>query len=524
MNTENSPNTPGGNASVQDVLEHAIHLTIRVLKYWPILLVAAVVGVPVFFYARRLVPPVWESSTVLLYREMIQADVLLATPTESRRSRDVRLREMALSRGTLLPIIVANGLLSSTLRNRGETAAVEELRSAVRVAISEGNTMTITYRGASPKEVFQVTKAVADAIVEKSSQLAAEQTNSALVFLENQLADSSKELLQAEQRYAEFLAQHPDYALRMDGKSTFAGIAALTGTRAQPTRGWVDPAATLQSQAERLKVKIQEASRVIVPPENSPPALPERDLVESSPAMVEAERELRRAQEALLERQSRFTEKHPDVIAARATVARAQSRIASVRIAHVSKERASAVPPSGMPGAESAAAPGGLPSVAELQAQLRQVQAAIALNRNGASPGQKADSVRTSGLAGDDSVVMQETEWASINRSVALARERTEQLQRQLFKSSLVAKIQNSGSGRQMLVVDQAYEPKTPVARGSRRVGAVGFAAVMVLGLAIAVALVLMDDRLYGISELKRLGIGPIAQVVPAQPSSDKEA
>jgi hypothetical protein len=147
----------------------------------------------------------------------------------------------------------------------------------------------------------------------------------------------------------------------------------------------------------------------------------------------------------------------------------------------------------------------------------------INMTRGTATETRKDNVVEESALSESKGIVALETEWTALNREVVSTRERNDQIQRQLFKAALVVKVQTSGGGGQIVVVDEAYEPRNPVTRGRKTTGAVGLAVVMALGLLTAFMLALMDDRLYADYDVRRYGIGPIAHVVPATTRCKKE-
>jgi uncharacterized protein involved in exopolysaccharide biosynthesis len=501
--------------TLREANERVLHFLRRTLLYWPIYVVSAAIGVVAFFVVPLAIPPVFESSTVLLYREVIQADTLLGAnslPTESKRSRNSRLREMVLSRATLGPIIAANTLYRSIAEKRGEIEAMQEMLLATRCQVGESDTLTISFRGDSPRQVVKVTKDLAASMIAQARMYGAEQAQSTMDFLEVQRVTSSKELSKAEQSLAEFLSTHPEFALETAAQSNQMGTAIRAEAREQAGARASDPIAALQRHAERLQWRIQTASSQLpsvagVAPSPSPP------VSENSPAVVDAELDLKRAFETLAERQARYTEKHPDVVAARVHAQQAERRLASARQAMLAlptpiKEHSTAI--------RDGASDEGSASLNKLKTELRQVQMTMNTTRGAATGSRKNNIAEESALTESKGIVALETEWTALNREVISTRERNDQIQRQLFKAALVVKVQTSGDGGRIVVVDEAYVPRNPVTRGRKTTGAVGLAVVMALGLLTTFMLALMDDRLYANYDVKRFGIGPIAHVVPA--------
>ncbi|MCA9633463.1 MAG: hypothetical protein KC766_37695, partial [Myxococcales bacterium] len=249
------------------LIKRTLQIARRALLYWPALAVAATLGVAAFFVVPKVIPPVYESGTVLLYREVIQADTLLgsnSTPSESKRARNMRLREMLLSRSNLKPIIEKYGLYAKTVESQGMVEALEEMRRNTKCQVGEGDTVTITFQGQGAQQVFDVTKALADSMVEQARKYRAEEAESTQSFLQAQLETTAKELKAQEQALAKFLALHPEFALETTMGPTTTGAAvrasrvdatAAAGGTSRPS----DPVTTLQRHAERLRRRIKEA-------------------------------------------------------------------------------------------------------------------------------------------------------------------------------------------------------------------------------------------------------------------------
>ncbi|MCB9587372.1 MAG: hypothetical protein H6718_18370 [Polyangiaceae bacterium] len=495
------------------LIKRTLQIARRALLYWPALAVAATLAIGAFFLVPKLIPPVYESGTVLLYREVIQADTLLgsnSTPSESKRARNMRLREMLLSRSNLKPIIEKYQLYPKTVESQGMVEGLEEMRLNTKCQVGEGDTVTITYQGDSAETVFEVTKALADSMVEQARKYRAEEAEGTQNFLQAQLETTGKELKAQEQALAKFLAIHPEFALETSMGPTTTGAAvrasradtlAASGTSARPT----DPVTTLRRHAERLQRRIKEAEN----PGTAPVAPPEPARLDpaSEAAIQSAESSVARARENLSDKQAHYTAKHPDVVAAQAQLSAALAQLATA------KANAKTITPK----AVAAAPPTTAEDINKLRKELAQVEASLARASRG-STGSPTKDVEADAEATTESnsIVALETEWTSLNRDVNAARDRNEAIERQLFRASIVAKVETSGGGSQVVVIDEAYEPKRPTRRGAKRTGAVAFAAVMVLGALAAVALAFLDDRVYDELDIRNLELGPIAHVIPA--------
>lgn len=515
--------TPSANSDVRDerrqltpraVIKRTLQIARRALLYWPALAVAATFGIAAFFLVPKIIPPVYESGTVLLYREVIQAETLLgssSTPSESKRARNMRLREMLLSRNNLKPIIEKYNLYPKTVESQGMVEALEEMRLNTKCQVGEGDTVSIVFQGESAEMVFEVTKALASSMVDQARKYRSEEAESTQKFLEAQLETTATQLKSQEQALAKFLAVHPEFALESTMGPTTTG-AAVRASRADMTTGTTgavarptDPVTTLRRHAERLQRRIKEAEN---PGTAAPVAAPEPARLDpaSEQAIQNAESSVARARENLAEKQAKYTAKHPDVVAAQAQLNSALAQLASA------KANAKTIAPKATP----VAPPTTKEDIDKLRRELAQVEAAIARSSRGTTGTSKDIEPDVETTNESNSIVALETEWTALNRDVNAARDRNEAIERQLFRASIVAKVETSGGGSQVVVIDEAYEPKRPTRRGARRTGAAAFAAMMMLGALAAVALAFLDDRVYDELDIRNLELGPIAHVIPA--------
>ncbi|MCU0694418.1 MAG: Wzz/FepE/Etk N-terminal domain-containing protein, partial [Polyangiaceae bacterium] len=139
LKTQKTSQTP------KDVLQRVGTMVRRTLRFWVVIAVAAGVGLVAFLLTPLVIPPVYESETVVLYREVIQAENLLGSQQyqmESGRQVGQRLREMLMSRTNLQKILEQHKLYQDIVESRGVVDAVETFRSKIDCKVREGETFT----------------------------------------------------------------------------------------------------------------------------------------------------------------------------------------------------------------------------------------------------------------------------------------------------------------------------------------------------------------------------------------------
>ncbi len=482
----------------RDVISVAWSLIRRALRYWPVLALAFALALGAAFFVPKALPPVYSSETLVLYQEVIQTENLLGAQqytTESRRLVGMRLREMLLSRTNLEQLIKVHNLYPQTVASRGMIDAVEEFKSKIGCQVRENETFRISYQGEDANVVYVVTKALSESLVEQNRQYRIEQAEATRSFLEVEQKRIEAELAQKEQKLAEFLSQHPEFAQDAAATGSAAG-ASVRAAAAARTSAVVDRGVNaLQRQARRLRQQIASPSPPPPQPLGGPPIDPK-----AAAAIAAAEADLNSARSNLAAKSSRYTAQHPDVLAAQSRVKEATARL--------NQARANARP-------ASAPARAPVPQSDQerrelLKKQLTRVEYAIARAKRGQQPDSSDDSSEESSR-----IVTLETQWATFHRELNEVRERNEQIQTRLFRASMVASVEASGRASQMVVVDEAYKPKRPSRRGALRTGAVAAFLVLLLGATVAFILGFLDDRIFEERDLKKLKLGPILHVVP---------
>jgi uncharacterized protein involved in exopolysaccharide biosynthesis len=170
----------------------------------------------------------------------------------------------------------------------------------------------------------------------------------------------------------------------------------------------------------------------------------------------------------------------------------------------------------------------GLPAVTEEQAAPLPVDRA-ALQRELAKVEREIAGYRARGSAAGatksqvaDDVVNLETEWARLERVVEEARERTSSLESRVFTADITASSEFAEAA-QLSVIDDAYLPHTPAGKPRKILAIAGGLLFAGLGVALALGLALVDDRIYRRYDLQRLGVAPVLVVVPADKRRGKQ-
>jgi hypothetical protein len=226
---------------------------------------------------------------------------------------------------------------------------------------------------------------------------------------------------------------------------------------------------------------------------------------------TQAQTDLFAAKRDLAEKSLRFTEQHPDVLAANERVVAADAAL----------KRANEAIAAAQPKEEE------LPKKA---AQLEDPYAEPSARLAPSAPLDRDDDEKEKPRpkAADpekgNEVVSLEVEWARLTRSLALARAHQGDLEGKLYKAEMVVNTADSGYGNALTVLDPAYRPSGPSNAPPKTVAMIGLAASIAVGLLLSAAWGLfLDDRLFSPSEIETSVMVPVLGVVPKGKGRRKE-
>jgi protein tyrosine kinase modulator len=470
----------------------------RMRRHWWAAALVAAVGTAasvLFAYTRK---PIFKSETLILYREGIRSAYLGQTD-EGRdpvRTLGLRLKEMVLSRPRLAGLIDEYKLYPEIVEDRGYVDAVDEMRNHIQFRARDGDTFGLSFEGNDPALVQKMTARLAELLIGENTKNRAAQAEETKEFLDTEKTRLESDLRGKEESLAKFLTKHPEFALETTSTGSGSGAAVRAQRKEAATPKPTDPALlALEREAQRIKERLGQP--VTISPSKEP----------VDPRVREAEQELLQAQRELGDKQGRFTEQHPDVLAARQKVRTAEDRLLRARGAALNPD------PLKTPSWVTAKPPTESDRAA-LQVQLDKVNQQIAAARVRAAKQNNAQPAGGANAAANW-IVQLETDWARLTREVSDARERLQTVDAKHFKAEIAASSESSGGAAQMVIIDPAYLPTHPY-RGARRLKVgVGAGASLIFALGVALALALADQRIYERYDVERLKLGKVLVVVP---------
>jgi uncharacterized protein involved in exopolysaccharide biosynthesis len=495
------PDVTAPTRTVRDRFDRLVALLGRSARFWYVVVLTTIVGTSAAVVVTLLRPRTYTSETLILYREGIRsADFGGEGSSDAARKLGLKLKEMVLSRTRLRQIVEEFKLYPKIVDDRGYVDAVDEMRTHIAFRTRDGDTFGLSFEGDDQKTVQAVTAKLAEALIDENSRDKSEQANTTRDFLEEEHKRNETELREKETALARFLAQHPEFAK----ENTAVGGALKQQQLQLKTAGAGAPKDPTLLALERQALRIEERLGT------APKAVTAKKEAEVDPQLLAtrnaAQAELESASRELYEKRNAFTEKHPDVLAAKARVERAQSKL------RLAQDMVNAAAPS-----KIEEPPPSLADRAQLEADLNKIKQEITDYKAKRERRVASGAPVAAPTSDANRIVALETDWERLSREVNEARERQNKLEEKKFRAQMQAKSLSSG-GEQMVVVDPAYLPTHP-SKGSRTVIAgVSLGASFLIGVLLALGCGLLDDRLYDADDVEQLGLTTLLASVPRDP------
>jgi uncharacterized protein involved in exopolysaccharide biosynthesis len=471
----------------RDRLQRLVDLGRKAMRYWWLVAVFAVVGGALSLTFAVVREKKYQSWATVFYQERIQSQ-LLSPQREEMAQRNIgdKYRELLLARAQLEKI-VTDPALDPYPEEKDENVAVDKLRQAVKLEVRGGSVFRIVYTDKDPDRAKAVTAKLTTMLQEKDEALRNEQAKATVEFATAQKEEAAKELRAAEQKLAEFLAKHPEFA--QDATQASAEGASIRAIKQQKSPVGDSKLYSL----ERQKMRIQAALDAPLDAPVKIAAPPSAEKLAAERVVDEAEREVSAAKRALDDANSKFMPKHPTVIGAQERLSAAQQRL---------RQAQAAVPPDVL---VSPATPEKREKMKKELAEVERQIAAMQKAKSGSTPVTDAST---------NWIVKLETEYADLRRIVNEQRDRVDSLAASVFRAQIDASQKAAEAGGRLLMLDQAFKPVKPSGPGKTIFLMAGMALFVTLGLALAVGLAVIDDRLYRRTDLDQLGIAVLA-VIP---------
>jgi len=508
-------------------MERARTVARRAATYWKSAIALFVLGSVISVVIAINLTRIYRSECVVLVRPAIKTDDRDESPSERAMKLAPKLKDTLLTRTRLEPVIREFGLYPKTVESKGMIDAVEEMRLHIGFRGRDSETFVISFEDEDAERTRVVTQKLAESTMEefRKGNLSTSKQQADFLGVEEKRAEEALET--ANRQLATFLAVHPEFAAetRQANFGIGGGAPAFGTPGGQPpplmpgivaAQHSADPQlASLFRQKARLDNEVRgRATQGAAPAVND-------SVANLTKARDEAARRAAQAQSDLADKVTRFTDQHPDVMAARTQVDAAARALQNAEAQLEAAKKGDAKGQADV----AQVAPDLQKRQDEVQRLIAQRQAEIAKHGPGA-PASSTDVGAKSAPSQEpmNPLVLLETEWQRLLRATSDAKSTHDDLARRNDRASLRASAAEATGDAQMEIIDPAYRPTRPARGGRTNAALIGLSLTMFVAIGFAFARVATNDTLIDAYDLELLRLIPVLGTIPKLPPSPSVA
>jgi polysaccharide chain length determinant protein (PEP-CTERM system associated) len=438
-------------------------------------------------------PNIYESTaSVLVERQQVPEGLVRPTVTGELETRLRTISQETLSRSRLETLINRFGLYPDVRHSAPTEAVIDRMRHDIRLDLrgtdprGRGSTIAfaITYRGRDPETVAQVTNTLASFYIEQNLQVRERQATGTAQFLRGELEEARKRLDTQERRVSEFKKRYVGEL----PEQMQANLAAVEQLNAQLRLNSVN---RMRLEERRDLIAFQMPDAIVAREGTMGPAL----------AVDPTEARLAQLKQQVDELASRYTERHPTMLARKAEIASLEQRLAE-RPRVSTEGNATHTPP---------AAPL-TPQAMRAQQALAEVQAELKVLKDEDTRLRKALAVHEHRVV---NTPQREQEFLALSREYESTKDLYQSLVKRHDEAQLAESMEQRQKGEQFRVLDPALPSAVPAAPKRHRL--VMMALALSLGLAVGSVVVAeqIDSSFHSVAALRRFTTVPVIAAIP---------
>ncbi len=478
---------PGKKYTTDEILRILWH------RKFVILVPFLVASVSTAIVAHKL-PKRYRSETVILVvPQRVPEEYVRSTVTTRIEDRLTSLRSQILSRSRLERIVQDFNLYPEMRREAVMEDVIESMRNDVDVKVERGDAFRISYISANPNSAQKVTERLASLFIEENLRDRAVQAEGTNQFLDSQLEEARRRLLEQEKKLEE-------YQRRFSGQlptQVQGNLQAIQSAQLQlqsvteSLNRDRDRRLILERQIGDLQTAIDPVP-LVTPAGAEPPAASTAQLLEAA-----------RARLRMLE--LRFTPEHPDVKAAKSAI-----RDLDAKLQAEAAQRSDAPRPTN-------------PAEAARQMRLRDLTAEMKNLDTQIEAKREQERQLTASIASYqgrvDAVPTRQAELTELTRDYDTLQKTYSSLLSKREESKVAANLERNQSGEQFKVLDPARVPERPASPDVLKIDLAGMMLGLMIGVGLVGLLEYRDTTFKTEAEIRQLLQLPVLALIPMMAS-----
>jgi polysaccharide chain length determinant protein (PEP-CTERM system associated) len=484
-----------------------------ILATWAVVSILAVL-------ITQVLPPVYQAEAlVLLESQRIPHDFV--NPTTVRADLWERLSSLdqrVLSHTQLLALIESFGLYQEEAKVLNQEEIVERMRADIEIKLEAGLGVSnrppafrVVYQGANPEEVAQVANRLAYLFIEQDLRERSVEAVGTAEFLESQLESARQQLETQETRLSRYKTEHNGELPEQQGAllATIARLQAQLQANQETVRQAQQDKLFGKTALDAAVASAEELRAYSQRPTPAPGTPPETAALLEDPN-VRAVRELKRELIAL---RQRYTEDHPEVLKAKASLrdleaAVIESETHSLPTPQVAGDNGGVATPAPAPRRNPALNSMLEPELRRREEQIRQLDAQVE------SADQRIASLQTSQdrllrAIGDAEYQIQklpirEQEIAALIRDYEITKGNYQSLLQKRMDANLAMEMEKRQKSEKFVLLESARVPEEPIKPKVLLLSGVGSGLGLLLGVVLGLGREFKKNVLLGEWELPK--------------------
>jgi succinoglycan biosynthesis transport protein ExoP len=477
-------------------------------------LIPVFLGWVVVWGSSWVLPPRYLSSTLILVEQpTMPKDYVTPNVSDDLQDRMQSITQQILSRTRLLHIIDQFNLYAKSHSQRSRDQKVEVMRKDIGIELVRDDrnrisAFNVSYSSKDPRVAQQVTSELTNLFINENLEVRQQQSEGTTQFLEGRLETARKTLADQEEKIREFKGQHLGELPAQVGSN----LQILAGLQAQlQTEG--DALNTAKQQRVYLETLVNQYRSLQGAPKTAGGG-PTVGL----PA-IDQELETLRAQ--LADLSSHYTDRHPDVRKLKQQIAETEKTRDRIIADLKAKKSAPSDPDAALANSDPSAMMDPSSPMVQLRGQLQSNRAEIA-NRERTVVDLKAKLVDYQSRLNQEPV--REQQLSDLTRGYEQSKANYDELLKKKNESAMATSMELLQQGERFRIIDPPSLPVKPDFPNRLKFCGIGLGIGLALGVVVAGAFEMMDDRVYDEKELQKLlPVAVIAEIPALTVAADEQ-
>ena len=475
-------------------------------------LIPLLLGWAVVWGASWVLSPRYQSTTLILVEQAtMPRDYVMPNVNDDLQDRMQSITQQILSRTRLLHIIDQLNLYVDPHSQPSPDQKVDRMRKdidieLVRDARNQITAFNVSYVSQDPHLAQQVTSELTNLFINENLEVRQQQSEDTTKFLESQLEAARKTLSDQEDKIRQFKAQHPGELPAQVGSN----LQILAGLQSQ-----------LQTEEDALNAAKQQRVylETLVTQYRSLQGSPKTagSAPVGLPAVTE---ELDKLRAQLADLSSHYTDRHPDVRKLKQQIAETEKTRDQI-IADLKAKDSSPADPN------AAAATTDLPEMRDPLSPMAQLQGQLQSNRIEIASRERvvADlkTKVTDYQARLNQEPVREQQLSDLTRGYEQSQANYDNLLKKKNESAMATSMELLQQGERFRIIDPPSLPVKPEFPNRLKFCGIGLGFGLALGVVVAGAFEMMDDRVHDESELQELLPVAVISEIPTIPAAADE-